>query len=100
MIEKGSTVLIRKYRKPLIFVVESISDGMATLCGRVGAVPLADLEPYDAKDVIPVHGGKRSLYCPKCRVFVCDTANYEMKREGFYSHSHICGVPDSSEIPL
>lgn len=41
-------------------------------------------------DVKPRKGGKYSLYCYACKSWIPNTANHEMKREGYYSHSHGC----------
>jgi len=38
------------------------------------------------------------LFCTKCRCYVPNTANSEMRREGIYAHSHICGVPAAGEV--
>lgn len=38
------------------------------------------------------------LYCIKCRCWVPNTANTEMRKEGCYAHSHICGHRQSGEI--
>lgn len=48
--------------------------------------------------VQPKEGGPYSLYCEKCKVWVPNTANSEMKKEGFFAHSHICGVKSPYEI--
>ena len=45
--------------------------------------------------VIPKNGGPYSLFCTDCLVWVANTANVEMRKEGFYAHSHICGRFDS-----
>ena len=42
--------------------------------------------------VIQKEGGPYSLYCTNCKVWIANTANYEMKKEGFFAHSHVCGV--------
>ena len=58
------------------------------------------LKKYD-EDYEPVHpksGGPYSLYCERCHCWVPNTANYEMRREGYYSHSHICGIKGPGEI--
>lgn len=39
-----------------------------------------------------------SLYCRKCHCVVPNTANAEMRKEGYYSHSHCCGVRSPGEI--
>lgn len=41
--------------------------------------------------VIPKDGGPYSLFCTDCQVWVENTANAEMRKEGFYAHSHWCG---------
>lgn len=45
--------------------------------------------------VIPKKGGPYSLFCTDCLVWVANTANDEMRKEGFYAHSHICGHFDA-----
>ncbi len=52
-----------------------------------------------AGPVRPREGGPLSLYCHRCRCWVPDTANAEMKKEGYYAHSHICGDLTHGEIP-
>lgn len=53
----------------------------------------------DAADPVkPKMGGPYSLYCEKCRCWVSNTANHEMKREGGYAHSHICGHRQPGEV--
>lgn len=47
--------------------------------------------------VKPRFGGPFSLYCYACNVWVPNTANYEMRKEGCYSHSHFCF--DGKRIP-
>lgn len=48
--------------------------------------------------VIPKSGGPWSLYCTDCGVWTPNTANAEMKKEGFYAHSHVCGHMQKDEI--
>lgn len=48
--------------------------------------------------VMPKKDGPWSLFCTDCRVWTPNTANYEMKREGFYAHSHMCGIVQKDEI--
>ena len=38
------------------------------------------------------------LWCRKCRCTIPNTANAEMRKEGCYSHSHICGIRAKGEI--
>jgi len=38
------------------------------------------------------------LYCEKCHCYVPNTANHEMRKEGCYAHSHVCGVRAEGEI--
>ena len=52
-----------------------------------------------AGPVRPREGGPLSLYCLRCRCWVPDTASAEMKKEGYYSHSHVCGDMTHGEIP-
>jgi hypothetical protein len=40
--------------------------------------------------VQPRKGGPYSLFCTSCNCWVPNTANYEMKKEGFYAYSHSC----------
>lgn len=46
--------------------------------------------------VQPKTGGPYSLFCNLCNCWVPNTANHEMRKEGFYAHSHSCsnGVCD------
>lgn len=49
----------------------------------------------------PVHlkrGGPYSLYCEKCHCWIPNTANHEMKKEGCFAHSHVCGDLSNGEI--
>ena len=48
--------------------------------------------------VIPKDGGPYSLFCTNCQKWIPNTANYEMKKEGFFAHSHICGLEQDNEI--
>lgn len=48
--------------------------------------------------VIPKDGGPWSLFCTDCGVWTPNTANAEMKKEGFYAHSHVCGHMQKDEI--
>ena len=43
-------------------------------------------------------GGPYSLFCTECHMWVLNTANYEMKKEGFFAHSHVCGIQNPDEI--
>lgn len=40
--------------------------------------------------VLPRKGGRYSLFCYTCRRWIPNMANYEMAKEGYYSHSHFC----------
>lgn len=46
--------------------------------------------------VHPKSGGPYSLYCDECGCWIPNTANAEMKKEGFIAYSHSCenGVCD------
>lgn len=48
--------------------------------------------------VIPKSGGPWSLFCTDCGVWTPNTANYEMKKEGFYAHSHSCNRMTEDDI--
>ena len=48
--------------------------------------------------VQPKEGGPYSLFCTDCKTWVPNTANAEMRKEGCFSHSHICGYPQPNEI--
>lgn len=48
--------------------------------------------------VIPKEGGPWSLFCTDCKVWTPNTANYEMKKEGFFAYSHVCGIVHKDEI--
>lgn len=41
-------------------------------------------------DVRPREGGPYSLYCYDCKRWIPNTANYETRKEGGFSHRHIC----------
>ena len=56
------------------------------------------LDPGGRPCVIQRDGGPYSLYCAKCRCWIPSTANNEMRKEGVYSHSHICGIKGPDEI--
>ena len=48
--------------------------------------------------VVPKEGGPWSLFCTNCNVWTPNTANAEMKKEGMFSHSHVCGRLGDDEI--
>ena len=48
--------------------------------------------------VKPKAGGPWSLFCTRCGTWIPNTANYEMKKEGFYAHSHRCDRMTEDEI--
>lgn len=48
--------------------------------------------------VIPKSGGPWSLFCTDCGVWTPNTANSEMRKEGFFASSHCCGVIQKDEI--
>lgn len=54
------------------------------------------LTPDDLPVVYMREDGK--LYCRKCHCTVPNTANNEMRREGVYSHSHVCGFRAEGEV--
>lgn len=37
---------------------------------------------------------KAGLFCFDCGEFIPNTANHEMKREGYFAHSHSCPKND------
>lgn len=53
------------------------------------------LHPKDRPTVVMRNG---RLYCTKCCCWVPNTANNEMRKEGFYAHSHICGIRGEGEV--
>lgn len=55
-------------------------------------LPIAD----NAEPVVQRPDG--SLYCTKCRCIVSNTANHEMRKEGFFAHSHVCGIRAAGEV--
>lgn len=55
-------------------------------------LPIAD----NAEPVVRLKDGR--LYCAKCKCFVPDTANHEMRKEGFFAHSHVCGIHAAGEV--
>lgn len=56
------------------------------------------LHPDYKPAVIMLPDGR--LYCKKCRCYVCNTANAEMRKEGCFSHRHVCGVRQPGETYL
>lgn len=54
------------------------------------------LNPHDRPSVIQLPDGR--LFCRKCRCYVPNTANWEMRKEGCFAHSHICGIRAPGEI--
>lgn len=48
--------------------------------------------------VLEKSGGPYSLFCTDCKTWVPNTANAEMRKEGCFAHSHICGHPSPDEI--
>ena len=93
--------------KGALFVVRSepwkVSDThVVLLYGRAGGFDCDCLAKYpeNENNVLSVKGGRRSLYCRRCHTFVCNTANYEMRREGAIAYSHTCGRPDPTERKL
>lgn len=44
--------------------------------------------PDNIDPVRPTEDGR--LFCHRCEVFVENTANAEMRKEGVYAHSHVC----------
>ena len=48
--------------------------------------------------VIPKNGGPWSLFCTDCGTWTPNTANYEMKKEGVYAHSHRCDRMTKDDI--
>lgn len=56
------------------------------------------LHPDYKPAVIMLPDGR--LYCRKCHCYVSNTANAEMRKEGCFSHRHICGVIQPSETYL
>ena len=46
------------------------------------------LLPEDKPSVIQLENGR--LWCRKCKCFVENTANSEMRKEGCYAYSHFC----------
>ena len=41
-------------------------------------------------NVVEKSGGPYSLYCTSCKRWIPNTANAEMRKEGFIAHSHSC----------
>lgn len=54
--------------------------------GKISELPSPDDELEDP--VVMLSDGM--LYCTKCKCRVVNTANNEMRKEGFYAHSHVC----------
>ena len=58
---------------------------------RAGRSTKAELPfPGDESEDPVIQRPDRTLYCIKCGCKVPNTANNEMRRDGFYSHSHVC----------
>lgn len=55
-------------------------------------------EVKNESSVYPKSGGPYSLYCEQCHCWVPNTANNEMRKEGYFSHSHVCGDLSNREI--
>lgn len=55
--------------------------------------PLLLPEDIDPVEMLP----DGSLYCTRCHCHVENTANAEMRKEGYYAHSHIC--PEEVDEP-
>lgn len=53
------------------------------------------LYPKDRPNIVMKNG---KLYCRKCHCWVPNTANEEMKKEGCYAYSHICGIKAPGEV--
>lgn len=49
-------------------------------------------------NVVQREGGPWSLFCTECHVWLPNTANAEMRKEGFFAHSHWCGHLEPDEI--
>ena len=52
------------------------------------------------EDVKTREGGRYSLFCYNCRRWIPNTANYEMRKEGAYSHSHACSKLEDGSIKI
>lgn len=52
--------------------------------------------PDNQDTVIMREDGK--LYCRKCHCIVPNTANGEMRKEGCFAHSHVCGIRSPGEV--
>ena len=99
---KPGDVVFRPGYPDACFGVRNVLDGTIALFGDKDTYPADGFKRLvgTGNDVIPVVGGRRSLYCRRCCTFVCNTANSEMKKEGCYAHSHVCGRRDPSEYGL
>lgn len=53
------------------------------------------LTPAGRPPVVQLKSGK--LYCRRCNCYVPNTANNEMRKEGFFAHSHCCGIRADGE---
>lgn len=53
------------------------------------------LDPTNRPSVVMRDG---RLYCKKCHCWVPNTANAEMRKEGCYAHSHVCGIRADGEV--
>ena len=54
------------------------------------------LMPELRPSVVMLKSGR--LWCRKCHCYVPNTANHEMRKEGCFAHSHICGIHQPDEI--
>ena len=54
------------------------------------------LTPDDLPTVYMRPDGK--LYCQKCHCTVPNTASVEIRKEGYYAHSHVCGFRGEGEV--
>lgn len=61
--------------------------------------------------VRPREGGPYSLFCYTCRRWIPNTANHEMRKEGYFAYDHSCyeengkitilkeeGIPENEEV--
>jgi hypothetical protein len=52
------------------------------------------------ENVHPKEGGEYSLYCYTCNRWIPNTANYEMKKEGCFAHSHSCSKFEDGSVEI
>lgn len=90
--------------RSILEFIEFLSFGICEICGstrnvdtvlnRDVAMTVCEKCKKGLKEiktgVLPREGGKTSLFCYDCNTWIENTANYEMRKEGYFAHSHVC----------